>query len=246
MVRAGKNPSGTVVVSARQEENFVYIDISDDGKGINPEKIKNKAIEKGIISKEIAEEMSDYDLVNIIFQPGFSTVQEISELSGRGVGMDVVKTSIEKIGGLIEVITETGKGSTFRIRLPLTLAIMQVLIIGVNGKKYAIPLNSVVESIRIEKSEVETISGEEVIFLRGKPLPIVYLSSVFNIEEKEKEGEKLSIVVLGAGEKRAGLVIEEMFGKLEIVIKPLGNYLGKIKGVYGSIVTGKQIGRAHV
>jgi two-component system, chemotaxis family, sensor kinase CheA len=237
-IKAGKNPVGNITVSARQEENFVYIDISDDGKGINSEYIKNKAIEKGIITKEIAAKTNEYDLINIIFLPGFSTASEVSELSGRGVGMDVVKTSIEKIGGLVDIITEHGKGSTFRIRLPLTLAIMQVLIIGVSGKKYAIPLNSVVESIRIEKSEIETISGGEAIFLRGKPLPIVYLSSVFNIKESEKASDKLSIVVLGFGEKRAGLVIDEMFGKLEIVIKPLGNYLGKVKGVSGSAILG--------
>lgn len=236
--KSGKNPVGNITVAARQEENFVYIDISDDGKGINHEYIKNKAVEKGVLTKETAEKMNEYDLINIIFKPGFSTAATVSELSGRGVGMDVVKTSIEKIGGLVDIITEPGKGSTFRIRLPLTLAIMQVLIIGVSGKKYAIPLNSVVESIRIEKSEIETISGGEAIFLRGKPLPIVYLSSVFNIEESEKLSDKLSIVVLGFGEKRAGLVIDEMLGKLEIVIKPLGNYLGKVKGISGSAILG--------
>ncbi len=237
-IKAGKNPVGKISIFARQEDNFVYIDISDDGKGINAEQIKNKAVEKGILSKESAGKMYDYDLINLIFKPGFSTADKVSELSGRGVGMDVVKTSIEKIGGLVDIITERGKGSTFRIRLPLTLAIMQVLIIGVSGKKYAIPLNSVVESIRIEKNEIGTISGGEAIFLRGKPLPLVYLSSVFNIEEKEKNSSKLNIVVLGFGEKRAGLVIDEMLGKLEIVIKPLGSYLGKVKGISGTAILG--------
>lgn len=237
-IRAGKNPVGKVSIFARQEDNFVYIDISDDGKGISAEQIKNKAVEKGILNKESAEKMCEYDLINLIFKPGFSTAEKVSELSGRGVGMDVVKTSIEKIGGLVDIITEKGKGSTFRIRLPLTLAIMQVLIIGVSGKKYAIPLNSVVESIRIEKSEIGTISGGEAIFLRGKPLPLVYLSSVFSIEEMEKESGKLNIVVLGFGEKRAGLVIDEMLGKLEIVIKPLGSYLGKVKGISGTAILG--------
>lgn len=236
--KAGKNPVGSVTISARQEENFVYIDISDDGKGINVEDIKKKAVEKGIMTKEALDKMNEYDIINIIFRPGFSTATEVSEVSGRGVGMDVVKTSIEKIGGLVDIITERGKGSTFRIRLPLTLAIMQVLIIEVSGKKYAIPLNSVVESIRIEKEEIETISGGEAIFLRGRPLPIVYLSSVFNIKESEKTSGKISIVVLGFGEKRAGLVIDEMFGKLEIVIKPLGSYLGKVRGVSGTAILG--------
>lgn len=236
--KAGKNPVGSVTISARQEENFVYIDISDDGKGINVEDIKKKAVEKGIITKEAVDKMNEYDIINIIFRPGFSTASVVSEVSGRGVGMDVVKTSIEKIGGLVDIITERGKGSTFRIRLPLTLAIMQVLIIEVSGKKYAIPLNSVVESIRIEKEEIETISGGEAIFLRGRPLPIVYLSSVFDIKESEKNSGKISIVVLGFGEKRAGLVIDEMFGKLEIVIKPLGSYLGKVRGVSGTAILG--------
>lgn len=235
---AGKNPIGRITISARQEENFVYIEISDDGKGINAEVIKNKGIERGLFSIEAAEKMNEYDIINVIFKPGFSTSEVVTDVSGRGVGMDVVKTSIEKIGGIIDIMTEYGKGSTFRIRLPLTLAIMQVLIIGVGEKKYAIPLNSVIESIRIEKKEIETISGREVIFLRGKPLPIVYLSSVFDISENEKENDKLNIVVLGFGEKRAGLVIDDMFGKLEIVIKPLGNYLGKIKGVSGAAILG--------
>lgn len=234
----GKNTVGTVSISARQEENFVYIEISDDGKGIDYKAIERKAIDKGILTPEEAAKMSEYEIINIIFKPGFSMAEKITEVSGRGVGMDVVKNSIEKIGGIVDIVTEKGKGSTFRIRLPLTLAIMQVLIIGVGGKKYAIPLNSVIESIRIDRSEIETISGGEAIFLRGKPLPVVYLNSVFSIDENTKGNQKLNIVVLGFGEKRAGLVIDDMYGKQEIVIKPLGKYLGKVKGITGTAILG--------
>lgn len=233
-----KNEQGTIILKAKQEDNFVYIDITDDGKGIDYKVIREKAIKKGIITREQSDNMSEYDIINLIFAPGFSTTEEVTEVSGRGVGMDVVKSSIEKLGGIVDIITEYGKGSTFRIRLPLTLAIMQVLIIGVANKKYAIPLNSVLETIRIEKTEIKTISGEEVIFLREKTLPIVYLSSVFNIEEYEKMDKKLNIVVLGIGANRVGLVIDEMYGKQEIVIKPLGKYLGKVEGITGTTILG--------
>lgn len=233
-----KNEHGKIVLSAKQEDNFVYIEITDDGKGIDYKIIRDKAIKNGIITREQSEVMSEYDIINLIFNAGFSTAEQVSEVSGRGVGMDVVKSSIEKLGGIVDITTEIGKGSTFRIRLPLTLAIMQVLIIGIGNKKYAIPLNSVLETIRIEKQEIQTISGEEVIFLRGKTLPIVYLSSVFNIEEYEKNDTKLNIVVLGLGNSKVGLVIDEMYGKQEIVIKPLGKYLGKVKGITGTTILG--------
>jgi two-component system chemotaxis sensor kinase CheA len=235
---AGKSREGKIELTARQEDNFVYIEIIDDGKGIDYEVIARKAIENELLSEEEIEKLSEYDIINLIFKPGFSTAKTLSEISGRGVGMDVVKSSIEKLGGIVDIITEKGKGSRFRIRLPLTLAIMHVLIIEVSDRKYAIPLNSVVETIRIDKSEIQTISGEELVFLRGKTLPIVYLSSVFDVEEYEKESEKLNVVVLGLGNNKVGLVIDDMFGKQEIVIKPLGKYLGKVKGISGTTLLG--------
>lgn len=234
----GKDRVGKIEINARQEENFVYIEISDDGKGMDYRQIKQKAIENKIYTEEELKEMTEDEIINIIFEPGFSTVEKISEVSGRGVGMDVVKNSIEKLGGIVEISTEKGMGSIFRIRLPLTLAIMQVLLIKVKEQKYALPLNSVIETIRIEKELVESLSGGELIFLRGKPLPLVYLSSVFDIEESEKNGKKLNVIVLGFGEKKAGLVIDEMLGKQEIVIKPLGRYLGKIEGLTGTAILG--------
>ncbi len=234
----GKDRKGKIELTARQEDNFVYIEIIDDGKGIDADIIAKKAVEKELIEPGDIEKLSEYDIINLIFKPGFSTAETLSDVSGRGVGMDVVKSSIEKLGGIVDIITEKGKGSKFRIRLPLTLAIMHVLIIEVSDRKYAIPLNSVVETIRIDKSDIQTISGEELVFLRGKTLPIVYLSSVFDVEEYEKESEKLNVVVLGLGNNKVGLVIDDVFGKQEIVIKPLGKYLGKVKGVSGTTLLG--------
>lgn len=234
----GKERTGRIEIDARQEENFVYIDISDDGAGMDYKKIRAKAIEKSVVTEDEINSMSENDIINLIFKPGFSTVDKISEVSGRGVGMDVVKNSIEKLGGIVEISTEIGMGSVFRIRLPLTLAIMQVLLISIYENKYAIPLNSVIETIRIDKEDIKTISGGEVIFLRNKPLPLVYLSSVFDIKESEKKSDKLNIVVLGSGDKKAGLVIDDMLGKQEIVIKPLGRYLGKVQGISGTAILG--------
>ncbi|BDU50151.1 chemotaxis protein CheA [Haliovirga abyssi] len=234
----GKVATGLISINAKQEDNFVFIDIKDDGKGINSDIIRKKALEKGILTQKKIDNMGKYDIINLIFHPGFSTAEEITDISGRGVGMDVVKTSIGKLGGIVDVITEEGKGTTFRVRLPLTLAIMPVLIIGISDKKYAIPLNNVIETRRINKNEIQTISGEQLIFLREKTLNIVYLSSVFNIEEFEREEEKINLVIIGFGEKRVGLVIDEMLGKQEIVIKPLGKYLNNVSGISGTAILG--------
>ncbi len=236
--KLGKDPTGTITLSAEQEGNNIIISIEDDGRGIDPEKIKAKAIEKGIITPEKAAEMNRNDILNLIFAPGFSTAQKVSNVSGRGVGMDVVKTNVTKLRGVINIETEPGKGSKFIIKLPITLAIIQGLLVKIDTEIVVIPLNTVIEVVRVNREDIYSIGQSEVINLREMVIPLVDLKdSLYRRGESEKRDWHY-IVIVGIAEKRFGLKVDKLLGQEEIVIKSLGKYLGNIKGIAGSTIMG--------
>ena len=242
-LKIGKPKVGTIRLDAYQDGNNVTIEVSDDGAGIDVEKIKRKAIEKGSITEEQAEYMSDKEAVDLLFMPAFSTAEKISDVSGRGVGLDVVKNKIEGLGGDVEVITKLGEGTTFIVRLPLTLAIIQALMVDVSGEKYALPLNSVVTIEEIVPDDIKYVHTKEVINLRGTVIPIVRLNEVLDVEpvveeDNAFEDEGLIVVIVKKGDKQAGLVIDKLLGQQEIVIKPLGKYIKAPKLISGATILG--------
>lgn len=236
--RNGKNPVGSIYLDAYQDGNNVVIEVRDDGGGINTEKIKAKAIEKGKISEEQAARMTDKDIIDILFQPSFSTAEAVTDVSGRGVGLDVVKTKIEALGGEIEAKTKLGEGSNFIIRLPLTLAIIQALMVIIGEEKYALPLGSIQTVEDIPSSEFKDIQGKEVINLRGSVVPIVRLSKILGCKQPEKEPEELLVVIVKKGERLAGMVVDELIGQQEIVIKSIGKYIKNHKIISGATILG--------
>lgn len=237
-IKLGKPEVGTVYLGAEQEGNNIVIRISDDGRGMDPEKLKAKAIERGLITPDEASQMTDKEAFQLIFQPGFSTAQIISNVSGRGVGMDVVRTNILKLKGMIDIESEKGFGTTFIIKLPLTLAIIQGLLVKVHSEIYAIPLASVLEVVDCDVSKVNTINKREVIRIRSDILPLIRLSKVLNVNGVNESLENKYVVVVGIGEFRVGLVVDELLGQQEIVIKSLGDFLGHIKGIAGVTILG--------
>ncbi len=236
--KIGKDPVGKVTLSAEQEGNNVIISIEDDGRGINPEIILNKAIEKGLISKERASELSKKDIYNLIFLPGFSTAKVVSNVSGRGVGMDVVKTNVLKLRGVIDIESEVGKGSRFIIKLPITLAIIQGLLVKIREETLVVPLNTVIEVVRVGKKEIFKINQNDVIKLRNVVIPLVDLQSNLYKDEEHEEIIWQYVVIVGIAERRFGLKVDKLIGQEEIVIKSLGKYLGNIKGIAGSTIMG--------
>lgn len=235
--KSGKPRVGTIKLSAYHEGDQIVIEIADDGKGIDPEKVKAKAVQNGIMTEEDAGKLSKKEALNLIFAPGFSTAEKVSDLSGRGVGMDVVKTNISNLNGIVDVETELGKGSKFSLKLPLTVAIIQSLIVGSGDEVFAIPLASVLETLRISKPDIRTINEKEVISLRDGVLSLVRLTDEFDIIST-KENERMYVVVIGLAEKKVGVVVENLYGQEEVVIKPLGHYLADIEAVSGATVTG--------
>jgi len=235
---AGKPARGTVRLSAMNQENHVVITVEDDGRGISADKIRASAAAKGLITAAAAEAMSDRDAIQLIFTPGFSTAEAVSEVSGRGVGMDIVRSHIEKLQGLIDVDTKPGEGTTFTIKLPLTLAIVRGLLIKLNHLTYALPMSSVVEIVRIPQEEVRSVKGRPVVQIREQIMPIAWLHDHFRIPRKKRAGRNVFVVVIGLAEKRLGLVVDELIGNQEIVVKPLGSYLGKVDGVSGGTILG--------
>lgn len=255
---SGKSPNGSVTLSARQEGNQILIMISDDGKGMDVNRIKSKAIEKGLITAD--QLLSDRDIFNLIFEPGFSTAEKVTTVSGRGVGMDVVKKQISKLKGMVEIASVPGKGSTITIQLPLTLAIMQSLLVGIGEEVFAIPLSSVVESIRIKPNEIQRVGDTQVIKLRNSVLPLIYLDDVLDLQKKEKDywyrhpsldgvqqlatkrrakrDERLFVVVVGSAERRFGLVVDALLNQQEMVIKPMGTLIRGTPCVAGGAVMG--------
>ena len=238
---AGKNPKGTVILSAEHMGNNIIITIEDDGKGIDPNIIKEKAIEKGLLTRERAKELSKQEVLQLIFLPGFSTAQTVSNVSGRGVGMDVVKTNVAKLRGIINIESETGKGTKIILKLPLTLAIISGMIVKVDGEYLVIPLGSVIEVIRLNKEQIYSVKGKQVIKLRDSILPLVELDHLLSGKEngrKQSEHEWQYVVEIGVAEKRYGIKVDELIGQQEVVIKSLGSYLGKVDGVAGSTIMG--------
>lgn len=240
-IQRGKDPVGNIYLNAYQEGNGVIIEVKDDGNGIDIEKVRNKGIEKGTITPEQAEVMTDKDVIDLLFKPSFSTAKVVSDVSGRGVGLDVVKTKIEALGGDIDVDTKLGEGSCFRIRLPLTLAIIQALMVELGNEKYAISLETIqtIEDISID--DIKYVQSKEVIHLRGSVIPIIRLDSILDIEPVEKEENEdnnLTVVIISKGEKLAGLVVDRLIGQQEIVIKSLGKYISNSKIISGATILG--------
>ncbi|MGN8516905.1 chemotaxis histidine kinase/response regulator CheAY2 [Helicobacter pylori] len=233
-----KPETGKVQLSAYNEGNHIVIKISDDGKGLDPVMLKEKAIEKGVISERDAESMSDREAFNLIFKPGFSTAKVVSNVSGRGVGMDVVKTNIEKLNGIIEIDSEVGVGTTQKLKIPLTLAIIQALLVGVQEEYYAIPLSSVLETVRISQDEIYTVDGKSVLRLRNEVLSLVRLSDIFKVDAILESNSDVYVVIIGLADQKIGVIVDYLIGQEEVVIKSLGYYLKNTKGIAGATVRG--------
>jgi len=236
-VAKGKPRVGEVGLIARHEGNNVVIMVTDDGKGINADVIRRKAVEKGLFSQEEVEKMDDQDAVRIIFLPGFSTAEKISDISGRGVGMDVVRSKIEALSGHVDVETHVDEGSVFKIKLPLTLAIIQAMLVQVQEEMYAIPLGSIDSTINIQPTDIKTVQNREVIVLRGEIIPIIRMEQTLFVPHV-KDSEELFVVVVHAGEAKAGIVVDKLIGQQEIVIKTLGNLFMGLKMFSGATVLG--------
>ncbi|HEY3374520.1 MAG TPA: chemotaxis protein CheA [Candidatus Aquicultor sp.] len=236
--KAKKPSEGNVYLGARHEENHIVVEISDDGKGMDAQKLKEKAIKKGFITPEAAERMSDRDAYELIFLSGFSTADKVSEISGRGVGMDVVRNNIKKINASIEIDSELGKGTKFMIKLPLTLVIVDALTVVVEDKLYAIPLSMVKEVLHLEKDDIKMVERLETILLRGSVLPLLRLNELFGNSGCGRNCDDLHVVVVGYGDNKVGIVVDSLVSKMEIMIKALGDYLGGIDGISGATILG--------
>ena len=234
----GKPEVGSIFLDAYQDGNNVVIEVRDDGNGIDVEAVKAKAIEKGKITPEQAEVMTDKEVIDLLFQPSFSTAKVVSDVSGRGVGLDVVKSKIEALSGEIEVKTKLGEGSTFIIRLPLTLAIIQALMVVVGNEKYAISLGAIQTIESINPSDIKKVQGKEVINLRGNVIPLVRLNRILDLEDKDDNTSDLIVLIAKKGDRYAGLVVDELIGQMEIVIKPMGKYAGTCKIISGATILG--------
>ncbi|MEI5906194.1 chemotaxis protein CheA [Bacillus spongiae] len=235
---AGKPEEGTLTLKAYHSGNHVFIEIEDDGAGISRENVLRKAISKGIITEEMSLTLSDKQVYELIMSSGFSTADKISDISGRGVGLDVVKTTIESLGGSITIDSTEGKGSVFSIQLPLTLSIISVMLVTLNQEKYAIPLSSIIETAIVKKEEILNAHNQKVIDFRGKVVPLVFLEEVFEVPDGGKEEAFYSVVIVRKGDKMAGLVVDSFIGQQEIVLKSLGNYLNDVFAISGATILG--------
>ena len=237
-IKAGKPEVGSIFLNAYQDGNNVVIEVRDDGKGVDVEKVKKKAVEKGAITAEQAATMSDKEAVDLLFRPSFSTAEQVSDLSGRGVGLDVVKSKIEALGGDVEAKTVLGEGTTFIVRLPLTLAIIQALMVELGQEKYAIPLGSIQTIEDVLPSDIKYVQTKEVIHLRGNVIPLIRLRNVLDIPEDEYTPESLTVVIVAKGDRLAGLVVDNLIGQQEIVIKSIGKYINNNKMIGGATILG--------
>ncbi|MBS1705587.1 MAG: chemotaxis protein CheA [Armatimonadetes bacterium] len=238
--KAGKTDQGTVTISAKHQENHIVIEIVDDGRGIDAARIRAKAIEKGVTTADQAERMTEREILQFIFASGFSTATEVSDVSGRGVGMDIVRSNLQKLGGIVDLETDLGKGTRFSLRLPLTLAIIRGLLVKVAEVVYVIPLGSVIETLLIEKSSIKSVKQNEVIVIRGMTTPLVRVRNVFTTRSSQKEqtDDDIYVVIVGLAEQRVGLVVDRLVGEQEVVIKSLNRYCGDVKGVSGATILG--------
>lgn len=237
-MQRGKSETGHIFLNAYQEGNNVIIQVGDDGNGIDTDAVKQKAIERGIITAEQAESMTQKEIVNLLFLPSFSMAKKITDISGRGVGLDVVKSGIEQLGGDVEVRTKLGEGTTFTVRLPLTLAIIQALMVEVRDEKYAISLSSISNIESIPVTDIKYVQAKEVIHLRGSVIPLVRLDQVLDMEPMEKDPENLTVVIVKRGDSQIGLVVDNLIGQQEIVIKSLGKYINGNKLISGATILG--------
>jgi two-component system chemotaxis sensor kinase CheA len=235
--RTGKPPKGTLQISAFHQENHVILTVQDDGRGIDLERVKESAVKKQIITAQEAASLTEHETISLIFHAGFSTSQTVSDISGRGVGMDIVRSHIDKLNGIIEVETKQGEGTKFIVKLPLTLAILTGLLVKINDETYALPMSNVIEIVRKPENKIESVKGQAIAVIREKVLPLIWLHDYFNIPRKKKR-KNIFIVVLGVAEKRLGLVVDELVGNQEIVVKPLGSYIGKVETFSGATILG--------
>lgn len=237
--KKGKPETGTVTLRAYHSGNHVFIEIEDDGAGINRDVILNKAIEREIITPEQGEKLTDKQVYNLLFASGFSTAEKISDVSGRGVGLDVVKSTIEALGGSVSVDSEKNHGSLWSIQLPLTLSIISVMLVELQKEKYAIPLSSIIETAIIKESDIFSAHGNKVIDFRGKIVPLLFLNDIFDVPQAvEKTDAFYSIIIVRKGEKLAGLVVDSFIGQQEVVLKSLGNYLTNVFAISGATILG--------
>ncbi len=237
-IKAGKPEVGSIFLNAYQDGNNVVIEVRDDGKGVDVEKIKKKALEKGTITPEQAATMTDKEAIDLLFRPSFSTAEKISDLSGRGVGLDVVKSKIEALGGDVEAKTVLGAGTTFIVRLPLTLAIIQALMVELGTEKYAIPLGSIQTIEDVLPSDIKYIQTKEVIHLRGNVIPLIRLRNILDVPADDVTSESLTVVIVAKGDRLAGLVVDNLIGQQEIVIKSIGKYINNNKMIGGATILG--------
>ncbi len=234
----GKNEEGTVVLKAYHSGNHVFIEIEDDGAGINRDKVLAKALSKGIITEQIAATMTDKQVFELILASGFSTADKISDVSGRGVGLDVVKSTIESLGGSISIDSKLGQGSVFSIQLPLTLSIISVMLTEIRQEKFAIPLSSIIETAIVKREDILNAHNQKVIDFRGKVVPLLFLKGIFEVPGKGEEDEFYSVVIVRKGDKMAGLVVDSFIGQQEVVLKSLGNYLTNVFAISGATILG--------
>ncbi|MGE5589057.1 MAG: chemotaxis protein CheW [Bacillota bacterium] len=252
-VRAGKPARGQIVLEASHEENSIVITVRDDGRGIDPEKIRAKAIEKGFLAEDAARRLTEHEVTELIFAPGFSTAEKVTDISGRGVGMDVVHKNIEKLNGHIEIDTTLGKGTEFRVKLPLTLAIIRALLVTLKGTVMAIPLTSVTETRRITGPEIQRVKTREVIVVRDHVIPLLRLAEVFGLEDEQRpeaeqirglsaqvvsRGEEVTVVIVNLGQKQMAIAVDALLGEMEVVIKSLGKLIGDVPGISGAAILG--------
>lgn len=234
----GKNEEGTVILKAFHSGNHVFIELSDDGAGINRERVLNKALKNGIISEQTAATLTDKQVYELIFASGFSTAEKISDVSGRGVGLDVVKNTIESLGGTVSIDSKEGEGSVFSVQLPLTLSIISVMLVEIQKEKYAIPLSSIIETAIVKKEDILNAHNQKVIDFRGKVVPLLFLKDIFEVPVFEEEDEFYSVIIVRKGNKMAGLVVDSFIGQQEVVLKSLGNYLTNVFAISGATILG--------
>lgn len=237
-IQRGKPEVGSIFLDAYQDGNNVIIEVRDDGNGIDIEKIKEKALERGTVSPEQADMLTDKEILDMLFLPSFSTAKQVTDVSGRGVGLDVVKSKIEALGGDVQVKTKLGEGSTFTIRLPLTLAIIQALMVVIGNEKYAIALGSIETIEDITDQDVKLVGAKEVINLRGNVIPLIRLNEILDIESSRVEGSNLIVIIVKKGDSLAGVVVDELMGQQEIVIKSLGKYINSDRMISGATILG--------
>ncbi|MGJ7044267.1 chemotaxis protein CheW [Thermoanaerobacterium thermosulfurigenes] len=236
-LKAGKSPKGTIRVNAYHQENQFILTVQDDGRGINLNKVKEVALKKGIISRQDADLLNEKEILELIFKPGFSTSQSVSDISGRGVGMDIVRNNINKLNGVIEVETKEWEGTKFIIKLPLTLAILNGLLIRINNEIYAIPVSNVIEIVRLNEKEIKKVKKQDVVIIRERTISLIWLHDYFRVPRKRKN-KNIIIVILGIAEKRFGLVVDELIGNQEIVVKNFSSYIGKLDIFSGATILG--------